>query len=171
MTILNGASFTVRRGTITTLIGPNGAGKSTLFKTIFGVLPARGGRVHFDGADITNLPPRALIGRGICYVPHGRNIFPELSVRHNIELGSVAAERGIDVTGRIESALDLFPALRRKSAQQASTLSGGEQKQSGRSEHQPGVVKGEGERRPVDAFQGTDEPRFTAFQNRFRTGQ
>src|SRR5262249_60261055 len=93
---LNGASLTVRRGAITTLIGPNGAGKSTLFKTVFGVLPARSGRVRFDGADITNLAPRALIGRGICYVPQGRNIFPELSVRHNIELGGVAARKSVD---------------------------------------------------------------------------
>ncbi len=128
MTILNGASLTVRRGTITTLIGPNGAGKSTLFKTIFGVLPARSGRVQFDGADITNLPPRALIGRGICYVPQGRNIFPELSVRHNIELGGVAAEKGADVERRLAAALDRFPVLGAKADRQASTLSGGEQK-------------------------------------------
>jgi branched-chain amino acid transport system ATP-binding protein len=128
MTILNGASLNVRRGTITTVIGPNGAGKSTLFKTVFGVLPARSGRVRFEGADITNLPPRALIGRGICYVPQGRNIFPELSVRHNIELGGVAAPKGTDVTRRLDAALDRFPVLRAKADRQASTLSGGEQK-------------------------------------------
>ena len=128
MTILNGASLTVRRGTITSLIGPNGAGKSTLFKTVFGVLPARKGRVRFDGADITNLPPRALIGRGICYVPQGRNIFPELSVRHNIELGGVAAEKSVDVARRLAGALERFPVLGAKADRQASTLSGGEQK-------------------------------------------
>jgi branched-chain amino acid transport system ATP-binding protein len=128
MTILNGVSLTARRGTITTLIGPNGAGKSTLFKTIFGVLPARGGRVRFDGTDITNLAPRALIGRGLCYVPQGRNIFPELSVRHNVELGGVAAEKGVDVARRLAAALDRFPVLGAKADRQASTLSGGEQK-------------------------------------------
>jgi len=128
MTILNGVSLTVRRGTITTVIGPNGAGKSTLFKTVFGVLPARSGRVRFDGADITNMPPRTLIGRGICYVPQGRNIFPELSVRHNIELGGVAAPKGVDVARRLAAALDRFPVLRAKADRQASTLSGGEQK-------------------------------------------
>jgi branched-chain amino acid transport system ATP-binding protein len=128
MTILNGVSLTVRRGTITTLIGPNGAGKSTLFKTIFGVLPVRSGRIRFEGADIVNLAPRALIGRGICYVPQGRNIFPELSVRHNIELGGVAAEKDIDVARRLAAALDRFPVLRAKADRQASTLSGGEQK-------------------------------------------
>jgi branched-chain amino acid transport system ATP-binding protein len=76
------------------------------------------------------LSPRELLSAGICYVPQGRNIFPELSVRHNIGLGAVAAGRDItDLPARIEAALDRFPALRNKAAQQASTLSGGEQKQ------------------------------------------
>ena len=129
MTILNGTTFSVPRAAITTVIGPNGAGKSTVFKAIFGLLKLREGKITFKDRDVTGLSQRALLNAGICYVPQGRNIFPELSVRHNIELGGVAAERGIDVQSRIESALDLFPALRRKSAQQASTLSGGEQKQ------------------------------------------
>jgi len=128
MTILNGTSFAVPQATITTIIGPNGAGKSTVFKAIFGLLKLREGRITFADRDVTHLSQRALLNAGICYVPQGRNIFPELSVRHNIELGGVAA-KGIDLPGRIEAALDLFPALRRKSTQQASTLSGGEQKQ------------------------------------------
>jgi branched-chain amino acid transport system ATP-binding protein len=128
MTILHGTSFSVPRDAITTVIGPNGAGKSTAFKTIFGTVRATAGRIHFDGEDITNLAPRALIARGIVYVPQGRNIFPELSVRHNLELGAVAAPPGLDVAGRLEQALDRFPVLRKKSNQQASTLSGGEQK-------------------------------------------
>lgn len=130
MTILNGTSFSVPRGSITTVIGPNGAGKSTVFKTIFGLLNAREGSVTFQGRDVTNRPPRALLEAGICYVPQGRNIFPELSVRHNIEMGAVAAGRGItDMPARIEAALDRFPILRTKADQQASTLSGGQQKQ------------------------------------------
>lgn len=130
MTILNGTSFSVPRGSITTVIGPNGAGKSTVFKTIFGLLNAREGSVTFDGRDVTNRPPRDLLEAGICYVPQGRNIFPELSVRHNIELGTVAAGRGFtDLPARIEAALDRFPILRKKADQQASTLSGGQQKQ------------------------------------------
>ncbi|WP_426410978.1 ABC transporter ATP-binding protein [Bradyrhizobium ganzhouense] len=129
MTILNGTTFSVPPGTITTIIGPNGAGKSTVFKAIFGLLRLREGKVNFAGRDVTNLSQRTLLSAGICYVPQGRNIFPELSVRHNIELGGVAAGKGIDLPTRIEAALDLFPALRRKSTQQASTLSGGEQKQ------------------------------------------
>jgi branched-chain amino acid transport system ATP-binding protein len=130
MTILNGASFKAPRGSITTVIGPNGAGKSTVFKAIFGLLKLRSGRVVFDGEDVTGSTQRQLINAGVCYVPQGRNIFPELSVRHNIELGLVAAPKTIRDSGRrIEAALDRFPVLRTKANQQASTLSGGEQKQ------------------------------------------
>ncbi|HLZ03822.1 MAG TPA: ABC transporter ATP-binding protein [Bradyrhizobium sp.] len=128
MTILNGTSFTVPAGSITTIIGPNGAGKSTVFKAIFGLLKLREGKIIFRGRDVTNLSQRALLNAGICYVPQGRNIFPELSVRHNIELGAVVADVP-DLPARIEAALDKFPVLRTKAKQQASTLSGGEQKQ------------------------------------------
>jgi branched-chain amino acid transport system ATP-binding protein len=130
MTILNGTSFSVPSGSITTVIGPNGAGKSTVFKAIFGLLKLREGKIVFRGRDITGLSQRELLTSGICYVPQGRNIFPELTVRHNIELGAVVAGRGItDLAARIEAALEKFPVLRQKATQQASTLSGGEQKQ------------------------------------------
>jgi branched-chain amino acid transport system ATP-binding protein len=127
-TILHGLSFSVRRGAITTVIGPNGAGKSTAFKAVFGMLPVRSGRIVFEGRAITNLAPRQLIAAGISYVPQGRNIFTELSVLHNLELGGVAAPKGFDLGARMEAAMDRFPVLRRKARQQASTLSGGEQK-------------------------------------------
>jgi branched-chain amino acid transport system ATP-binding protein len=127
MAILQGTSFAMRRNAITTVIGPNGAGKSTVFKTVFGLVRAVSGAVTFDGSDITNRTPRELIARGICYVPQGRNIFPELSVRHNLELGGVMAPQH-DVAARVERAMDRFPMLRRKAGRQASTLSGGEQK-------------------------------------------
>ncbi len=130
MTILNGTTFKVRRAAITTVIGPNGAGKSTVFKAIFGLLKLREGAIRLEGTDITNWSQRKLLEAGICYVPQGRNIFPELSVRHNLELGSVAAGAHItDMPRRIEAALDRFPALRAKADVQASTLSGGQQKQ------------------------------------------
>jgi branched-chain amino acid transport system ATP-binding protein len=129
MTILNGTTFKVARAAITTVIGPNGAGKSTVFKTVFGLLAARSGTVRFDGKDVTNWTPRRLLETGMCYIPQGRNIFPQLSVRHNIELGGVAAGRDIDLPARVDAALDRFPVLRRKADHQASTLSGGEQKQ------------------------------------------
>ena len=130
MTILNGTTFSVPAGSITTVIGPNGAGKSTVFKAIFGLLKLREGRIVFKGRDITGQSQRELLNAGICYVPQGRNIFPELSVRDNIQLGAVVAGRDItDMPARIEAALDKFPALRKRATQQASTLSGGEQKQ------------------------------------------
>ena len=130
MTILNGTSFSVPAGAITTVIGPNGASKSTVFKAIFGLVKLREGTIRFRGRDVTGLSARELLKAGICYVPQGRNIFPELSVRDNIELGAVAAGAAItDMPARIEAALDRFPVLRSRAAQQASTLSGGEQKQ------------------------------------------
>ena len=128
MTVLHGTRFAVRRGAITTIIGPNGAGKSTVFKAVFGLLPVQSGRVRFDGRDTTNFTPRKLLELGICYVPQGRNIFPELSVRHNLELGGEAAGSGIDLPQRIDALMDRFPMLRERARAQASTLSGGQQK-------------------------------------------
>ena len=127
-TILHGLSFAVPRGAITTVIGPNGAGKSTAFKAAFGMLPVRSGRIFYDGSEITNRAPRELIAAGICYVPQGRNIFPEHSVLHNLEFGGVEAPKGTDLKARIEALMDRFAVLRRKAGHQASTLSGGEQK-------------------------------------------
>lgn len=129
MTILNGTTFQVPEGSITTVIGPNGAGKSTVFKAIFGLLKLRSGRIVFQGKDVTGQSQRQLLAAGICYIPQGRNIFPQLSVRANIELGAVAAPDVADIKERIERALDRFPALREKADKQASTLSGGQQKQ------------------------------------------
>jgi len=128
LTVLNETSFKVARGAITTLIGPNGAGKSTVFKAVFGLLPLQRGRIVFDGREVTNLDPRRLLELGISYVPQGRNVFPELSVLHNLELGATAARRDTKVAGRIESLMERFPMLRCKAGAQASTLSGGEQK-------------------------------------------
>src|SRR5271156_5098303 len=128
MTILNGTSFKIARGAITTVIGPNGAGKSTVFKTIFGLLRPRSGSVRVAGRDASRWSQRQLLAAGVCYIPQGRNIFPELSVRHNIELGAApagASERA-DLPARLEAALDRFPVLRQKAHRQASTLSGGE---------------------------------------------
>jgi branched-chain amino acid transport system ATP-binding protein len=125
LTVLNGTTFKVARGAITTVIGPNGAGKSTVFKAIFGLLRVARGRIAFDGRDITNLEPRALLGLGISYVPQGRNVFPELSVLHNLELGATVAPAAL---GSIGPLTERFPMLGRKRHVQASTLSGGEQK-------------------------------------------
>ena len=128
MTILNGVSAAIRRGAITTVIGPNGAGKSTLFKTVFGLLGARSGRMTFDGVETTSFAPRRMLDAGMCYVPQGRNLFPELSVRHNLELGGVALADRSGLGGRLDAMMARFPMLREKANAQASTLSGGQQK-------------------------------------------
>ncbi len=128
MTILNGTTAKIRRAAITTVIGPNGAGKSTLFKTIYGLLPVRSGSIVLDGRDTTNFSPRQILDAGVAYVPQGRNIFPELSVKHNLELGGVALADQASLPGRMEKIMDRFPMLREKASAQASTLSGGQQK-------------------------------------------
>ena len=128
MTILNGTTARIRRGAITTVIGPNGAGKSTLFKTIFGLLTVRSGSIVIDGRDTTNFDPRAMLDAGVAYVPQGRNIFPELSVAHNLELGAVALKDQSRVPDRVAAIMQRFPMLKEKARTQASTLSGGQQK-------------------------------------------
>ncbi len=128
MTILNGITARIRRGAITTVIGPNGAGKSTMFKTVFGLLPVRSGTITFNGRDITNFSPRQMLEESITYVPQGRNIFPELSVRHNLELGGVALPDQASLPDRLTRIMQRFPILKEKSDAQASTLSGGQQK-------------------------------------------
>jgi len=128
MTILNGTNARVRRGTITTVIGPNGAGKSTMFKTVFGLLAVRDGSISFDGRDTTNFAPRQMLDAGVAYIPQGRNIFPELSVRHNLELGGVALADQASLPSRMDKIMQRFPMLRDKAGAQASTLSGGQQK-------------------------------------------
>jgi branched-chain amino acid transport system ATP-binding protein len=128
MTVLNGVTARIRRGAITTVIGPNGAGKSTMFKSVFGLLPVRSGGIRFEGRDTTGFSPRQMIDAGVCYVPQGRNNFPELSVLHNLELGGVALADQSRLSDRIDATLQRFPILREKARAQASTLSGGQQK-------------------------------------------
>ena len=127
-TILHGTSISVRERRITTIIGPNGAGKSTLFRTVFGLLPARQGRITLDREDVTGTAPRGLLRRGLAYVPQGRNLFGELSVAENLELGGVSLGSITLTRKRMEAVYERFPILARRADAQASTLSGGEQK-------------------------------------------
>src|SRR5882672_12512384 len=120
MTVLNGVTARIRRGAITTVIGPNGAGKSTMFKTVFGLLPVRSGGIRFESRDTTGFSPRQMIDAGVCYVPQGRNIFPELSVLHNLELGGVALADQSRLSDRIDAMMLRFPVLREKAGAQAS---------------------------------------------------
>ena len=128
VTILNELTLDARKAEITLLIGPNGAGKSTVLKTLFGMLVPRSGEVRFEGKRINGKPPRDLLADGIAFVPQGRNLFGSLSVRHNLELGGITLPRG-ELAGRIEEVLVRFPRIRERLDNQASTMSGGEQKQ------------------------------------------
>lgn len=126
--ILNDLSFKARRGAITLLLGPNGAGKSTVLKTLFGLLKVRQGSIHLNGENITGATSRQLLDQGIAFVPQGRNLFGELTVWQNLELGGITL--GMKTTReRIPEVLDLFPRLKERLHSQASALSGGEQKQ------------------------------------------
>ena len=126
--VLRGINLQLRAGEILLVLGANGAGKSTLLRTIVGFIKPSSGSVHFDGADVTNLLPRELIARGISYVPQGRNLFPELSVKHNLELGGVALADRSGLAARMDEMMRHFPMLKEKANAQASTLSGGQQK-------------------------------------------
>jgi len=128
LTILNGTTLDARRGEMTLLIGPNGAGKSTVLKTLFGMLVPRSGEVRLRGERINGKSQRALLGLGMAYVPQGRNLFGSLSVRHNLELGGITLPRG-ELAPRLDEVLARFPRIRERIDNQASTLSGGEQKQ------------------------------------------
>jgi branched-chain amino acid transport system ATP-binding protein len=129
ITILNGVSFTIPEGSITTIIGPNGAGKSTVFKAIFGLLNIHSGQVLLDKQNVTRLTPAQMIRRGVTYVPQGRNVIPQLSVWHNLELGGVTSRDQARVRTRMEEAMDRFPMLREHRNRKAIELSGGQQKQ------------------------------------------
>jgi len=129
LTILNELSLDARRGEITLLIGPNGAGKSTALKALFGLLTPRTGEIRLEGRRISGMSPRDMIDCGLAFVPQGRNLFPSLSVLHNLELGGITLPGRKLLRERIEEILDPFPRVRERLGNQASTLSGGEQKQ------------------------------------------
>src|SRR5256714_7280703 len=128
VTILNELTLDARKGEITLLIGPNGAGKSTVLKTLFGMLVPRSGEVRFEGKRVNGKSQRELLREGIAFVPQGRNLFGSLSVRHNLELGGITLPRG-ELYGRIDEILARFPRIKERIDNQASTMSGGEQKQ------------------------------------------
>ena len=126
--ILNKLSFTARTGSITLLMGPNGAGKSTVLKTLFGLLKPRQGRITLNGEDVTGADPKTLLARGIAFVPQGRNLFGNLSVYENLELGGITL--GMKTTHeRMPEVLEFFPRVKERLHSRASALSGGEQKQ------------------------------------------
>jgi branched-chain amino acid transport system ATP-binding protein len=124
--VLRGVDLRVDRGEIVALLGSNGAGKTTLNSIVCGLVPASGGRVQFDGADLTNRHYRDVVKAGLIQVPEGRRIFPNLSVRENLELGAFARARERRAAN-LERVFATFPRLAERTTQKAGTMSGGEQ--------------------------------------------
>jgi len=126
LTAVSDVSLEVRQGEAVALIGSNGAGKTTTLRAISGLLPVRAGRVEFDGARLDGLGSAQIVARGIAHVPEGRQLFPTMTVRDNLELGGHAADRR-QRDDALELVFTLFPRLRERERQLAGTLSGGEQ--------------------------------------------
>ena len=124
--VLHGVSFHVDAGECVALVGANGAGKSTTLKCICGLIAARKGRIDFMGARIDGLPGHDIVRRGITMCPEGRQVFPEMSVLENLEMGA-HVRRDAEQAKDLQSMMDLFPVLRERARQRAGTLSGGEQ--------------------------------------------
>ena len=124
--VLHGVDLTVGHGEIVALMGSNGAGKSTLNNTLSGIMRAWGGQVRFEGQDLTHAHYRDIVKAGLIQVPEGRKVFPNLTVRENLELGSYTRGRERRAQN-LERAFAIFPHLKERVAQQAGSLSGGEQ--------------------------------------------
>jgi branched-chain amino acid transport system ATP-binding protein len=124
---LSGISLDINEGEIITLIGANGAGKSTTLMTISGVVPARTGEILFKGQDISKLKPEEIVKLGVCQVPEGRHIFPNLTVAENLDMGAFLRNDKAEIKKDLEYVLGLFPRLAERINQQGGTLSGGEQ--------------------------------------------
>jgi branched-chain amino acid transport system ATP-binding protein len=120
-------SLQVDRGELVCVVGPNGAGKSTLINVIAGLHRARGGRLGFEGEDLTHLPSHRFCGKGIAIVPEGRRLFTGMTVAENLALGSFLPQAKAQRADSLEQVLALFPALKQKLASPAGALSGGQQ--------------------------------------------
>ena len=128
--VLWDVALSVPPGAVVCLMGRNGVGKTTLLKAIMGLLPARSGRVAFDGVELTGRRPEHRMASGIGYVPQGREIFPNLTVRENLRLGTLAATKArADGEDAMEQVLELFPKLADLLGRKGGVLSGGEQQQ------------------------------------------
>jgi branched-chain amino acid transport system ATP-binding protein len=124
---LNGISFEVSKGEIITLIGSNGAGKSTTLNGISNVVKKSGGKVEFNGQDISAAAPDRLVASGLVQVPEGRRIFANLSVRDNLEMGAYSRKDRQGIKDDFDEVYGIFPRLKERAKQIAGTLSGGEQ--------------------------------------------
>jgi branched-chain amino acid transport system ATP-binding protein len=124
--VLRGIDFTIAEGEIVAVLGSNGAGKSTLNNVLSGLMRPSAGRISFGGEDIAGARPAAIVARGLVQVPEGRRIFPNLSVRENLEIGAYRRGRPRRAAN-LDRVVAIFPRLGERMAQLAGTLSGGEQ--------------------------------------------
>ena len=124
---LHGISLTVEAGRIVTLIGSNGAGKSTTLRAISGLVKIKAGSINFLGTSLASLPPHKITELGIAHVPEGRQVFPEMTVNENLEIGSYAPRAKADRASSLDLVYSIFPRLAERRKQLAGTMSGGEQ--------------------------------------------
>ena len=124
---VQGVSIALNPGEAVTIVGANGAGKSTTLKCISGLLRPEGGRIRFEGQDLRGWAPYRIAELGIAHVPEGRRVFPDLTVRENLNLGGYVPRAKAERARTMEQVFALFPILRERAAQRAGTLSGGEQ--------------------------------------------
>mgnify|MGYP001478140965 CR=1 FL=1 len=125
--IINSCTINVNKGEIVAILGPNGAGKSTAMKTMLGLLNLKSGNVVIDGEDITSLSPQDRVKKGISFVPQSKNVFAELTVKENLEVGAFL--RTDNLNKIINDIYDLFPILKDKQSQIVGELSGGQRQQ------------------------------------------
>ena len=125
--IINSCNINANRGEIVAILGPNGAGKSTAMKAMLGLLTLKSGSVCLDGEDISKISPQDRVKKGISFVPQTRNVFAELTVRENLEIGGFLREDGLEEM--INNIYELFPILKEKQSQIVGQLSGGQRQQ------------------------------------------
>lgn len=123
--VLRHVSVEITEGEMVSIIGPNGAGKSTLMKAVFGLLHPWQGGIEFDGADISRLEPYQIVETGMCYVPQVANVFTQLTVEENLEMGAFVLQDG-GIESRKDKIFELFPRLKERRRQRAGKMSGGE---------------------------------------------
>ncbi|HTY79211.1 MAG TPA: ABC transporter ATP-binding protein [Candidatus Bathyarchaeia archaeon] len=124
---IRGVSFAVPRGAIVTILGANGAGKTTILKTVSGVMEPQKGTVAFDGRAVRGLDPDKVMRLGLSHVPEGREVFPLLTVRENLQMGAYSRRDADGIARDVEMVYDYFPVLGSRAEQRAGSLSGGEQ--------------------------------------------
>jgi branched-chain amino acid transport system ATP-binding protein len=124
---LKGISFEVNQGEVIALIGANGAGKTTTLHTVTGLISPVGGKIEFEGKDITKTPPHKIVAMGMAHVPEGRHVFPDMTVLQNLMLGAFTRRDSAEVSATLEVVYKRFPRLKERAKQMAGTLSGGEQ--------------------------------------------